>query len=385
MNNFSFGNPTRILFGEGQIKAISEEIPADARVMLVYGGGSIKQNGVYDQIIDALGDRIISEFAGVEANPEFTTLCKAAKQAQDDNITYLLAAGGGSVIDGVKFIAAAACFEGDPWQILLKWGKNIQHALPFGSILTLPATGSEMNSGSVVNRSEMKAKLPFGSPLCYPKFSVLDPTTTYTLPVRQLTNGIVDPFTHVMEQYLTYPVGADLQDRLAEAILQSLIETGPKALADPDNYDLRANLMWCATMALNGLIGCGVPQDWSTHMIGHELTALYGLDHAQTLAVVLPANLRIRKADKREKLLQYAERVWHINEGSDDERIEAAIARTEAFFQQVGAPTRLTDYQLGDDAIGAVLSQLKQHQMVKLGERQDVTLEVSAKILEAAR
>lgn len=385
MNNFSFGNPTRILFGEGQIKAISEEIPDDARVMLVYGGGSIKQNGVYDQIIDALGDRIISEFAGVEANPEFTTLCKAAKQAQDDNITYLLAAGGGSVIDGVKFIAAAACFEGDPWQILLKWGKNIQHALPFGSILTLPATGSEMNSGSVVNRSEMKAKLPFGSPLCYPKFSVLDPTTTYTLPVRQLTNGIVDPFTHVMEQYLTYPVGADLQDRLAEAILQSLIETGPKALADPDNYDLRANLMWCATMALNGLIGCGVPQDWSTHMIGHELTALYGLDHAQTLAVVLPANLRIRKADKRDKLLQYAERVWHINAGSDDERIEAAIAKTEAFFQQVGAPTRLTDYQLGDDAIAAVLSQLKQHQMVKLGERQDVTLEVSAKILEAAR
>ena len=385
MKNFSFHNPTKILFGEGEVANIAKEIPNDARVLLIYGGGSIKSNGVYQQIIDTIGDRIVGEFQGVEANPEFTTLCKAADLAKEKEATFLLAAGGGSVIDGTKFIAAAACYEGDPWDIMLKMGRNITKALPFGSILTLPATGSEMNSGSVVNRSEIKAKLPFGSPLVYPQFSVLDPKTTYTLPVRQITNGIVDPFTHVMEQYLTYPVGADLQDRLAEAVLSSLIETGPKALAEPENYEYRANLMWCATMALNGLIGVGVPQDWSTHMIGHELTALYALDHAQTLAVVLPANLRIRKADKREKLLQFAERVWNITEGSEDERIEQGIAKMEAFFQSVGAPTRLQDYDLKDDAIEQVLKQLDAHKMVKLGERQDVTLEVSQKILEAAK
>src|SRR5690554_3166064 len=385
MKNFSYRNPTQILFGEGQIAAIADAIPSNARVMLVYGGGSIKKNGVYEQILAALGERIISEFSGVEANPEYTTLCKAADQAQQDRVDFLLAAGGGSVIDGTKFIAAAACFEGDRWDILLKGGRNIEHALPFGSILTLPATGSEMNSGSVVNRSEIKAKMPFGNPLCYPQFSVLDPTTTLTLPTRQLTNGIVDPFVHVIEQYLTYPVGADLQDRLAEGILQSLIVTGPQALEQPENYELRANLMWCATMALNGLIGNGVPQDWSTHMIGHELTALYGLDHAQTLAVVLPANLRVRKEAKREKLLQYAERVWGIQQGTDNERIEAAIAKTEQFFVAVGAPTRLQNYNLGEQAIAAVVKQLEQHNMVKLGEHRDVTLAVSQQILEAAK
>src|SRR5690554_1702029 len=389
MKNFSYQNPTQILFGEGQIAAIAQAIPAEARIMLVYGGGSIKKNGVYEQILAALGERIISEFSGVEANPEYTTLCKAADQANSDNIDFLLAAGGGSVIDGTKFIAAAACFEGDPWDILLKGGRNIKQALPFGSILTLPATGSEMNAGSVVNRSEIKAKMPFGNPLCYPKFSVLDPTTTLTLPTRQLTNGIVDPFVHVIEQYLTYPVGADLQDRLAEGILQSIIATGPKALAQPDNYELCANLMWCATMALNGLIGNGVPQDWSTHMIGHELTAVYGLDHAQTLAVVLPANLRIRKAAKREKLIQYAGRVWGINAashtGTDDERIEAAIVKTEQFFAAVGAPTRLQDYGIGTESIDTVVDQLERHKMVALGESSDVTLEVSKQILEAAK
>lgn len=384
MKNFSFKNPTQILFGEGQIAGISDIVPADARVMLIYGGGSIKSNGVYDQVISALGERIVAEFSGVEANPEYSTLCRAAETAKENDVDYLLAAGGGSVIDGTKFIAAAACFEGDPWDIMLKGGRNIKRALPFGSVLTLPATGSEMNSGSVVNRSEMKAKLPFGSPLCYPQFSVLDPTTTYTLPTRQIINGVVDPFVHVVEQYLTYPVGADLQDRMAEAVLSSLIETGPKALEFRDNYEYRANLMWCATMALNGLLGCGVPQDWSTHMIGHELTALYGLDHAQTLAVVLPANLRIRKADKREKLLQYAERVWGITSGSEDERIEQGIVATEQFFQQVGAPTRLRDYQLGDEVIETIIKQLESHQMVKLGEKRDVTPEVSESILRAA-
>ncbi|RUO40098.1 NADH-dependent alcohol dehydrogenase [Aliidiomarina taiwanensis] len=388
MNNFSYHNPTRILFGDGQIAAIAAEIPELARIMLVYGGGSIKRNHVYEQIQETLGERIVSEFSGIEANPEYSTLCKAVTQVKADKIDFLLAAGGGSVIDGTKFIAAAAQFNGEPWDILLQGGRNVTSALPFGCILTLPATGSEMNAGSVVNRSEMKAKMSFGSEHCFPQFSVLDPTTTLTLPERQLTNGIVDPFVHVIEQYLTYPVGADLQDRLAEAVLQSIVETGPKALADPQNYELRANLMWCATMALNGLLRNGVPQDWSTHMIGHELTALYGLDHAQTLAVVLPANLRVRKDAKREKLLQFGERLWGVTEtshpGSADERIEAIIVKTEEFFIAMGAPTRLADYGLDESAVDAVIKQLEQHNMVALGEKKDVTLDVSRQILMAA-
>lgn len=388
MKNFSYHNPTLILFGDGQISAIAKEIPEQARIMLVYGGGSIKRNSVYEQIQEALGERIVSEFGGIEANPEYTTLCKAVAQVKTDKVDFLLAAGGGSVIDGTKFIAAAAHFDGEPWDILLQGGQNVTSAVPFGCILTLPATGSEMNAGSVVNRSEIKAKMPFGSEHCFPQFSVLDPTTTLTLPERQLTNGIVDPFVHVIEQYLTYPVGADLQDRLAEAVLQSIVETGPKALADPQNYELRANLMWCATMALNGLLRNGVPQDWSTHMIGHELTALYGLDHAQTLAVVLPANLRVRKEAKREKLLQYGERLWGITEashpGSEDDRIEAAIAQTEQFFIDMGAPTRLADYGLDESAVDTVIDQLERHNMVALGENKDVTLDVSRHILMAA-
>lgn len=384
MKNFSFYNPTKILFGEGQIANISKEIPEDARVMLAYGGGSIKNNGVYQQITDAIGDRIVCEFSGIEANPEFETLCRAADEVNEHNVDFILAAGGGSVVDGVKFIAAAANFSGDRWEILTKGGKGIESAIPFGSVLTLPATGSEMNNGSVVTRAEYKAKLPFGSPLVFPQFSVLDPTTTYTLPIRQVINGVIDPFTHVMEQYLTYPVGAHLQDRLAEAILQTLIDIGPEALAQPENYEIRANIMWCATMALNGLIGAGVPQDWSTHMIGHELTALYGLDHAQTLAVVLPANLRVRKADKLAKLSQYAERVWGITEGSDEEKAEAAIAKTEEFFRNLGAGTRIEDYDLEPAVIDTIIKQLESHGMVKLGENKDVTPEVSRKILEAA-
>lgn len=384
MQNFSFYNPTKIIFGEGQIAAIGNEIPADAKVMLAYGGGSIKSNGVYEQIQSAIGERIVCEFAGIEANPEYNTLCRAADMVNQHQVDFILAAGGGSVIDGVKFIAAAAQYQGDRWDILTKGGKVIKSAVPFGSVLTLPATGSEMNSGSVVTRAEYKAKLPFGSPLVYPQFSVLDPTTTYTLPIRQVINGVIDPFTHVMEQYLTYPVGADLQDRLAEAILTTLVEIGPEAIAQPENYQVRANIMWCATMALNGLIGVGVPQDWSTHMIGHELTALYGLDHAQTLAVVLPANLRVRKKDKLPKLVQFAERVWGIHTGSDEEKAEAGIAAMETFFRNLGAGTRIEDYDLAPAVIDEVVNQLNNHGMVSLGENRDVTPEVSRKILQAA-
>ena len=383
MLNFDFYNPTHILFGKGRIADIHQAIPADAKVLLLYGGGSIKQNGVFDQVIAALGNRSVTEFSGIEPNPSYETLMKAVDIIKQGNIDFLLAVGGGSVIDGTKFIAAAALFEGgDPWAIMEKHGRNVTKALPFGSILTLPATGSEMNDGGVVTRQSIKAKLAFSSRHCFPKFSVLDPTTTYTLPPRQIGNGAVDAFVHVMEQYMTYPVNSPVQDRFAEGLLKTLIEEGPKALANPQDYDVRANLMWCATMALNGLISTGVPQDWATHMIGHELTALHGIDHAQTLAIVLPSMLRVRKEAKRAKLLQFAERIWDLREGSEDSRIDTAISRMQDYFEQMGVKTRLSDYQLGADDISPVIAALETHRMLTIGEKRDVTLDVSRQVLE---
>ncbi len=383
MLNFDFYNPTQILFGKGRIADLNKVIPADAKVLLLYGGGSIKQNGVYDEVIAALGDRPVSEFTGIEPNPSYETLIKAVEVIKQNNIDFLLAVGGGSVIDGTKFIAAAALFEGDdPWTIMEKRGSNVTKALPFGSVLTLPATGSEMNNGGVVTRKSINAKLAFSSRHCFPQFSVLDPTKTYTLPVRQIGNGAVDAFVHVMEQYLTYPVNSPVQDRFAEGLLLSLIEEGPKALANPEDYDVRANLMWCATMALNGMISTGVPQDWATHMIGHELTALHNIDHAQTLAIVLPSMMRVRKEGKRAKLLQYAERVWGLRDGDEDSRIETAISRTQDYFEEMGVKTRLGDYQLAAKDIAPILSALETHRMVSLGEKRDVTLDISRQVLE---
>ncbi|MDE2428738.1 MAG: iron-containing alcohol dehydrogenase [Burkholderiales bacterium] len=383
MLNFDFYNPTQILFGKGRIADLNKVIPAEAHVLVLYGGGSIKQNGVFDEVMAALGTRTVTEFTGIEPNPSYETLMKAVELIKHNKIDFLLAVGGGSVIDGTKFIAAAALFDGeDPWAILEKRGSNVTQAMPFGSVLTLPATGSEMNNGGVVTRKSIKAKMAFSSRFCFPKFSVLDPTKTYTLPVRQIGNGAVDAFVHVMEQYMTYPVNSPVQDRFAEGLLKTLIEEGPKALATPEDYDVRANLMWCATMALNGLISTGVPQDWATHMIGHELTALHGLDHAQTLAIVLPSMLRVRKEAKRAKLLQYAERVWDLRTGDEDSRIDAAIARTQDFFEQMGVKTRLADYDLHAANIDPILSALETHRMVALGEKRDVTLDVSRQVLE---
>ena len=383
MLNFDFYNPTHILFGKGRIADLNKHIPIDAKVLLLYGGGSIKKNGIFDEVISALGNRDVTEFSGIEPNPTYENLLNAIELVKAKKIDFLLAVGGGSVIDSTKFIAAAALIEtGEPWSILEKRGSNIIKALPFGTILTLPATGSEMNSGGVVTRRSINAKMSFNSRLCFPKFSILDPTKTFSLPIRQIGNGAVDAYIHVMEQYLTYPVNSPVQDRFAEGLLKTLIEEGPKALIDPENYDVRANLMWCATMALNGVISTGVPQDWATHMIGHELTALHGLDHAQTLAIILPSMLRIRKEAKREKLLQYAERVWDLRVGNDDERIDAAINQTQAFFEQMGVKTHLSDYALDGACIAAILSALESHRMVTLGERRDVTLEVSRQVLE---
>lgn len=381
MNNFDYHNPTRILFGAGQIAAIAKHIPPAARVLVLYGGGSIKANGTYDEVRAALAGHIVLEFGGIEPNPRYETLMRAVDLVKAEKIDFLLAVGGGSVIDGTKFVAAAAVFDGEPWDILAKGGKIVQDALPFGAVLTLPATGSEMNSASVVTRAATREKRAFSSKFVYPQFSVLDPSKTFTLPLRQVGNGVVDAFIHVMEQYLTYPADAPVQDRFAEGLLLTLVEQGPRVLAEPEDLPVRANIMWTATMALNGLIGVGVPQDWSTHMVGHELTALYGLDHAQTLAVVLPGMLSVRREAKRGKLLQYAERVWDLRDGSEDERIDAAIARTRAFFEQMGVGTRLSAYGLDAAAIDAVANALEAAGLVKLGEHRDVTPQVAREAL----
>ena len=384
MLNFEFHNPTRIVFGQGKVADLARLVPAQARVLVLYGGESARRTGTLDEVRAALGERSVSEFGGIEPNPSYETLMRAVEQVRAEHIDYLLAVGGGSVIDGTKFVAAAACFDGEPWDILLQRGRNVQRALPLASVLTLPATGSEMNNGGVVTRKATQAKLSFSSVHCFPHFSVLDPTKTYTLPPAQIANGLVDAYVHVMEQYLTYPVQARPQDRFAEGLLQTLVEIAPGALAEPPDYDHRANLMWTATLALNGLIGAGVPQDWATHMIGHELTALYGIDHARTLAIVLPSLMQSQRAAKRDKLLQYAERVWHVSGGTEDERIDAAITHTRAFFESVGIPTRLSAYGLGREAVDAVVAQLTAHGMLKLGEHRSITPEVSRAILEAA-
>ncbi len=384
MLNFSFHNPTKIHFGAGQIEAIKKEIPADAKVLVIYGGGSIKKNGIFDQVAAALSDHEWFEFSGIEPNPTYDTVVKALAVIKEHQVDYLLAVGGGSVIDGSKFISAAALFEGeDPWDIIAKRAR-IKAALPLGVVLTLPATGSETNAGAVLTRNGHK--LPFASKLVRPAFAVLDPSVTLTLSDRQVSNGVVDAFVHTIEQYLTYDVNAKVQDRFAEGLLQTLIEDGPKALA-PDtreDLDIRGNLMWSATMALNGLIGSGVPQDWTTHMIGHELTGSYNIDHARTLSILLPSVLRNRRVSKREKLLQYAERVWHLFEGDDDSRIDQAIENTVQFFKEMQVPTSLKEVDLDAGHIDDILAKLKQHGMVALGEKRDVTLDVSREILEAA-
>jgi NADP-dependent alcohol dehydrogenase len=382
MQNFQYQNPVKVLFGRGQIAHLAAEIPAAARILITYGGGSIKRNGVYDQVRAALAGREVLEFGGIEPNPLYETAMKAVAMVREKKIGFLLSVGGGSVLDATKFIAAAALFEGEPWDIVAK-SALVKAAVPLGCVLTLPATGSEMNQNSVMSRKETGEKLPFYSPHVYPRFSVLDPETTFSLPPRQIANGVVDAFAHVLEQYMTYPANAPLQDRFAEAILLTLVEEGPKALANPMDYDVRANVMWCATLALNGLIGCGVPQDWSTHMIGHEITALRGLDHGQTLAVIFPENLNARREAKREKLLQYAERVWGIREGAPDQRIDAAIARTREFFECLGVRTRLSDYGIGPEIADAVAERIRNRGWAGIGERQDLDPGLVRKIVAA--
>lgn len=381
MKNFSFANPVKILFGKETISQIGLEIPADSKVLIVYGGGSIKKNNVYSQVAKALAGHKIFEFQGIEPNPHYETCMKAVELIRSEGVDFLLAVGGGSVVDAVKFIAAAVFFdEGDPWDILSK-GAEIKKALPFGTVLTLPATGSEMNPSSVITRAGTLEKLAFSSTVVFPRFSVLDPTTTFSLPLRQVGNGIVDTFVHVLEQYLTYYEGDSmLQDKMAEAILKTLVSEGPKAIVNPTDYDVRANLMWASTWALNWWIGQGVPQDWATHTIGHEITAFYGLDHAQTLAIILPGLMTVMQKEKRKKILALGSEVFGIREASDKAAIDRTIGEVERFFEQVGVKTRLSDYHLGDEAIEKVTHRMSERQWV-LGECKNITPEKVREIL----
>ena len=378
MQNFEFKNPTEILFGRGMIAKLDSRVPTAAPVLLLYGGGSIKRNGVYDQIKAALKNRQMVEFESIETNPLYETCIEAVKAVRSNQVGFILAVGGGSVLDAAKFIAVAARYEGaDPWEILRTHGQSIQAALPLGAVLTLPATGSESNGYAVISRKATTEKLAFASILAFPVFSVLDPETTYSLPRKQVRNGIVDAFMHVMEQYMTYPCAAPLQDRFAEAILETLIETGPVTLAEPENYEARAAFMWSATMALNTLIGCGVPQDWSTHMIGHELTAFYGLDHAETLAIVLPGIWKHQFDRKKAKLEQYGRRVWKVKTP------EEAMARTEDFLHALGMPTRLGDYKIDAREAAEKVRTRFAERKTRLGEHGDIDPDGVAEVLRS--
>ena len=344
MNNFKFRNPTKILFGKGQINNLSTEIPTGSKILLLFGGGSIMKNGIYAQVKKALSTYEVVEFGGIPANPEYSILLDALKVIKEEKITYLLAVGGGSVIDGTKFLSAAALYDGaTPWDLLTN-KKPVTEGMSFATVLTLPATGSEMNSGSVITRAETQEKLAFGGPGLFPIFSVLDPEVIQSVPQRQLANGIADAFTHVMEQYMTYPIGAKLQDRFAESIMQTLIEVAPVIMKNPSDYVAASNFMWSCTMALNGLIQQGVPGDWAIHSMGHELTAMYGIDHARTLAILAGNHYRYNFENKKEKLAQYAERVWSITDGTLEEKAHAGIDKTDEFFKLLEIDIKLSDY-----------------------------------------
>lgn len=386
MMDFSFFNPTRVLFGRTALSQMTACIPEGVRILILYGGGSVARNGTLARVQAALDGYEIHEFGGIEPNPSFEKLMDAVTLVRKKNISFLVAVGGGSVIDGAKFVAAAAHYDGDPWEILQTRGNRIQSALPLAAIPTLPATGSEMNGTSVITRTELSAKRVFKSEHVFPVLAILDPTLTFTLPPRQVANGIVDAFVHVLEQYLTYPVNGPVQDCFAEGLLRVLLDIADVTLAEPENYEARASLMWAATLALNGLIGAGVPQDWSSHLIGHELTALYGLDHARTLAVILPAMLSVRKSEKHAKLLQYAERIWNIHTGSENERIDTALDNTRAFFHRLGLETSLSEYGLDERAIEALLASLRQAHGddYALGENRTVSPKLARAVLEAS-
>lgn len=388
ISDFTFFNPVKIIFGKQKIEELSHHVPAGKKVLLTYGGGSVKRFGTLDRVKSALTDYEVGEFGGIEANPTFETCMRAVEKIKAEGFDYLLAVGGGSVIDGTKFIAAAAEFDGNPVDLFgrgIGSGLPAKSALPFGTILTLPATASEMNDGAVINFKEKKAKVGFHSQHVFPQFSILEPELTYTLPKRQLANGITDAFIHVLEQYLTYPTGGMVQDEFAEGLLRILIKIGPDVVdEDKHDYNLRANFMWTATLALNRLLSRGVPGDWSTHALGHEITVLNNTDHARTLSAIMPSVMTVRKLKKWDKLVQFAENVWDIRTGTEEEKIDAAILKTIIFLKSIDMPVNLSDVGVNADDIETLVSQLEQHGLTALSERGDQTLEVSREIYQHA-
>ena len=385
MLNFELYNPVNYVFGKGQIEKLTDLVPSNTKILLAYGGGSIFKNGVYDQVKAALPNHDIVEFGGIEPNPRFETLMKAVEIIRAEKIGFILAVGGGSVIDGVKFISAAVNFEGDEADILKKriLFKDIATVIPFGTVLTLPATGSEMNSGAVVTIEATQEKLTLGGSALFPVFSIVDPTVITSLPKRQLQNGVVDAFTHVMEQYLTYTHDALLQDRISESILQTLIEIGPDVVENPSDYKLASNFVWSATMALNGLIQKGVPSDWATHMIGHELTALYEIDHARTLAIIGPNLYRVMFDTKKDKLAQYGQRVWNIQGNSTEEIAEKAIEKTVEFFHKMGMKTKISENAENiEKTADFIVNRFEERGWKAMGEKQNITLEKVRAIVE---
>ena len=387
MFNFDFYNPTHIVFGKERLSELDTLVPKDVKVLITYGGGSAVRSGLIDRVVKALGNRKVEQFGGIEPNPSLETCERAVAFIKEHGVDFVLAVGGGSVVDATKLIVLGATYDGPVIEVM-KAGvpevpvEMVPNPLPFSTVMTLPATGSEMNNGAVITYGD--GKFPVFSSLVFPKFSMLDPTLTLTLPEKQVKNGVIDTFVHTTEQYLTYPVEGRIQDRFSEGILKTMIEIGKETVENPENYDIRANHVWASTLALNGLIGAGVPQDWATHLIGHELTAVYHLDHGITLAIVLPALLEVKKADKLDKLAQYATRVWHITEGTKEEKANKAIAKTREFFESLGVSTHLKDYGLGEEAVDKIVKQLEAHGMTQLGEKGDVTPEVAREILTRA-
>ncbi len=362
--NFTFQNPTKLIFGKGNIAKLATQIPTDKKIMLTMGGGSIRKNGVYDQVIAALKNHEVVEFWGIEPNPTVESVREAVALARENKIDFIIAVGGGSVVDATKLITAAIPNENDPWDIVLD-SSLITECVPYASVITLPATGSEMNSGAVISNKATDEKFAFYS--TFPQFSILDPEVTFSLPEYQRACGLADTFVHVMEQYLTRCGVSRLMDRWAEGILSSVVEVSPKVIAEPTNYDTMADYMLCATMALNYFIGMGVPQDWATHMIGHEVTALTGTTHGQTLAIILPAVMKVMSDEKKCKILQYAERVWGITEGSEQERIDKAIECTRNYFNSLGLKSKLSEVGCTDEICAQIVESFKER-VTKLGE-----------------
>jgi len=384
INNYELYNPTRLIFGENIIEELNKYLPNDAKILMVYGQGSIKKNGIYQKVIRALENHNFVEYGGIEPNPTYKNLMNAVNIGRSENVDFILAVGGGSVIDGAKFISAAIPFDDDPWKLVSEH-IEIDKVIPLGTVLTLPATGSEMNKGAVISNKATGDKLAFISEKLFPVFSILDISVLKSLPKRQIANGIIDAFVHTTEQYITYPIGAKLQDRFAESILLTLIEDGPKLLNNIEDKDAGANIMFSATMALNGVIAAGVPTDWSIHMIGHELTALYNIDHARSLAVILPVIYSIKAEEKSQKLLQFADRVWQIKEGPDTERIIEAIDRTESFFQSLGVPVKLREYDIDVDfTIKAIKEKFASRNMLQFGENGIVSIDDIDRIIKEA-